>query len=140
MIVIFQQLNGLVGLTEKEIELLSENPPTSQGYLSSSSDSTSVFRDSYRNPLNRPSSLPGQRIAKVPLSRRSRTPMFLPSSSNYKPIHEGSGLPANRPSSRTSRHHSSGDEDTRHISDVTSNMNDRNNEQGKPQLLCWRTG
>ena len=86
---LFQHLNGIVGLTPKEIEILSENPVSLQGYLSSSSEDPSrgpsfSERDKHRTPLNRPSSLPGQRIHKVPVNVRSRTPIFIPSSAMYK--------------------------------------------------------
>ena len=55
--------------------------------MSSSSESTSgapsLNQRTHRIPLNRPSSLPGQKIQKVPDSVRSRTPMFIPSSAIY---------------------------------------------------------
>uniref|UniRef100_H2YNS0 Uncharacterized protein n=2 Tax=Ciona savignyi TaxID=51511 RepID=H2YNS0_CIOSA len=90
-----QHLNGLVGLTREEIDLLNEPPGKSPSYPSSTTGSVmssyppSVEPQRSRKPsalfhherADRPSSLPGRRIDRILPSGRSRTPMMLSSSS-----------------------------------------------------------
>uniref|UniRef100_F6YXS6 Uncharacterized protein n=1 Tax=Ciona intestinalis TaxID=7719 RepID=F6YXS6_CIOIN len=91
-----QHLNGLVGLTREEIELLNENPGNPPSYPSSTTGSVmssyppSVEPPRSRKPsalqggIARPSSLPGRRIDRIHLSGRSRTPMMMPPSYEMK--------------------------------------------------------
>nr|CAB3264694.1 cadherin-related tumor suppressor-like [Phallusia mammillata] len=95
-----QQLNGLVGLTSEEIELLNGNRST-HSYSDSGSITTSyppsvatelaepipppmphIRRTSY-TPAERPSSLPGRKIHRVAVGSRSKTPMTL-ANGHYK--------------------------------------------------------
>ncbi|CAK8697279.1 unnamed protein product [Clavelina lepadiformis] len=97
-----QQINGFVGLTNDEIEALNENPQASFRSTSASSHSSSVddppstardkniclkgaYLPPHLNPANRPSSLPGRRIDRVPVTSRSKTPMLSQPAYPYKP-------------------------------------------------------
>lgn len=96
----FQHLNGLVGLTSDEIELLNGSR-SSRSYCSSLTESVSTsyppslatemldynFSPSQRTlppSSDRPSSLPSRRLNAVAVRTRSKTPQVLPNDARYK--------------------------------------------------------